>query len=219
VRFDLKCPTQRRRAEQDLLWSDHGFLRAVFQNADQVAEGVWRSNQPSPAQLETWKARGIRTVINLRGDSDASFNVLEKDACARLGLDLVFLQTRSRAAPCKSLLQTARKTFETIAYPALIHCKSGADRAGMMSVFYSHVIAGEPLDKALRHLSLRYLHLNTGPTGILDHFWQSWAQAKAEGWSDFWTWVDRAYCPDALKAGFIPKPVGAWITDRVLRSE
>jgi hypothetical protein len=89
----------------------------------------------------------------------------------------------------------------------------------MMSVFYSHVIAGLPLEDARRHLSLRYLHLNTGPTGILDHFWDAWGQAGQAGCQDFWEWVDRAYCPQALQAGFRPKPAGAWITDKLLRSE
>jgi protein tyrosine phosphatase (PTP) superfamily phosphohydrolase (DUF442 family) len=219
MRYDLSTPMGRWQAEQSFLWTDHAFLRAGFQNAHKVSDRMWRSNQPSPSQLDSWKARGIRTVINLRGDTDASFTVLEKEACARLGLDLVFLPTRSRAAPCKQMLSQARAMFEQIAYPALLHCKSGADRAGMMSVFYLHAIEGAPLDDARRHLDLRYLHLGGGPTGILDFFWDQWAKAQDDGWECFWAWLEQAYCPVDLKARFTPKPVATWLTDQILRSE
>ena len=41
-------------------------------------------------------------------------------------------------------LTRARELFRTIEYPVLIHCKSGADRAGMMAVLYRHFHLGEP---------------------------------------------------------------------------
>jgi protein tyrosine/serine phosphatase len=219
VKYSLSTPQNRRKAEQDFLWSDHAFLRAGFQNAHKVFPQVWRSSQPSPTQLAGWKDRGVRSVISLRGDTDASFTVLEKEACANLGLSLHFLTTRSRAAPTRDWFVQARALFEQVAYPALLHCKSGADRAGMASVFYLHVMRGLDLDDALRHLDLSYLHLSTGPTGILDFFWKEWAEARDAGAGDFWVWLENDYCPDDLKARFRPKPVGTWLTEQILRSE
>jgi protein tyrosine phosphatase (PTP) superfamily phosphohydrolase (DUF442 family) len=219
VKYSLSTPDCRRIAERDFFWRDHAFLRVRFQNAHQICPHVWRSNQPSPSQLADWKLRGIKSVINLRGDTDASFTVLEKDACAGLGLSLHFLATRSRGAPTQDWFIQARGLFDQIVYPALLHCKSGADRAGMLSVFYLHVIRGLDLDEAMRHLDLKYLHLCTGPTGILDFFWQEWRRAQVAGADDFWFWLDSGYCPEDLTAQFRPKPVATWLTEKVLRRE
>lgn len=218
-RFDLSTPEGRRRAERDFMWGDHAFLRIKFQNKHQISERMWRSNQPSPAHLEGWAALGIRTVVNLRGDTPTSFTALEKEACARLGLDLVFLPTESRGAPKVDRLKKARAAFETMAYPALMHCKSGADRAGFMAVFYLHVMEGRPLEEAFRQLDPKYLHMKQGKTGILDAFWVLWGEAMARGVTDFWTWLETEYDEAALKRNFRPSLFGDIVVDGLLRRE
>jgi protein tyrosine/serine phosphatase len=222
-RFDLTTQAGRRRAERDFWWADHAFLRARFQNAHQISPRMWRSNQPSPAQLAVWRDQhGIRTVVNLRGDNQASYTVLEKDACARLGLDLVFLPTESRGGPHVDRLQRAREAFETMAYPALMHCKSGADRAGSMSVFYLHLIEGVPIATARQQLAARYLHVEAGKTGILGYFWDEWARAQPDVLAHgrtFWDWLESDYDRDALKARFKPTAIGSWLSDTLLRRE
>ncbi|MCA3698062.1 MAG: protein tyrosine phosphatase, partial [Aquidulcibacter sp.] len=95
-KFDLTTPERRKAAERDYWWNDHAFLRARFQNKYQISPRMWRTNQPSPKQLAEWKDFGIKTIVNLRGDTDASFTVLEKEACEQLGLNLVFLHSESR---------------------------------------------------------------------------------------------------------------------------
>jgi uncharacterized protein (TIGR01244 family) len=218
TQFDLSTEAGRKAARRDLWWGDHGFLRARFQNAHQISPRMWRSNQPSPEQLEEWAARGIRTVINLRGDNQAGYTALEKEACARLGLDLVFLPTESRGGPYVDRLLTAKAAFETMAYPALLHCKSGADRAGSMAVFYLHVIEGVPLVEARQQLAAQYLHVSAGKTGILGFFWDEWGRAQAQG-HEFWTWLQTVYDREDLKRRFKPTAIGAWLTDVFLKRE
>ncbi|MDP3488707.1 MAG: protein tyrosine phosphatase, partial [Phenylobacterium sp.] len=89
AQFDLSTPEGRKRARRDYMWNDHAFLRLRFQNAHWISDELVRTNQPSPEQLAGWKARGIKTIINLRGGFDGSFHVLEKEACEALGLTLV----------------------------------------------------------------------------------------------------------------------------------
>jgi protein tyrosine/serine phosphatase len=216
--FDLSTPQGRKAAEADFWWADHAFLRARFQNAHKISPRMWRSNQPSPSQLEVWKDKGVRTIVNLRGDNEASYTVLEKEACARLGLDLVFLPTESRGGPHPDRLLKAKAAFETMAYPALMHCKSGADRAGSMSVFFLHLFEGVPIEVARRQLALEYLHVSAGKTGILGFFWDEWAKAQAEG-HEFWHWLANVYDRDDLKRRFKPTALGAWITDALLKRE
>src|ERR1700749_1295263 len=114
--FDLSTPAGRRRAYLDFALGDHRRLRLAFQNAHWISDELVRTNQPWPHQLAAWKARGIRTVINLRGGFDGSFYALEKEPCARLGLELVNFTVASREVPTRAQVLGAKRLFETIAY-------------------------------------------------------------------------------------------------------
>jgi protein tyrosine/serine phosphatase len=164
-RYDLSLPAGRRRAYLDYLWKDHAYLRVGFQNAHWISPELVRTNQPWPHQLKWWRDHGIRTVINLRGGFDGSFYALEKEACERLGLKLVDFTVTSREAPSKEQVRGAKELFETMQYPALMHCKSGADRAGVMGVLYAHFRLGMSIRDAVQQLSFRYLHVKAGKTG------------------------------------------------------
>ena len=52
----------------------------------------------------------------------------------------------------------------------VMHCKSGADRAGLMSALYLILNQNVSVDKAKNQLSFKYLHLKHAKTGILDAF-------------------------------------------------
>jgi protein tyrosine/serine phosphatase len=218
--FDLSTPAGRRRAYLDYFWADHAFLRVGFQNAHWVSPELVRTNQPWPFQLAWWKKQGVRTIINLRGGFDASFHALEKDACARLGLNMVDFVITSREVPSRERVLGARDLFASVEYPALMHCKSGADRAGIMSVFYAHFRLGLPIREAMKELSLRYLHVKQGKTGVLDYVFERYlAEGEPIGQS-FIDWVmSDAYDPAAIKADFKSQWIGTFLTEKLLRRE
>ncbi len=218
--FDLTTGPGRRRAVLDHLWKDHAYLRLAFSNAHWISEELVRTNQPWPFQLKGWADRGIRTVINLRGGMQTSFRALEVEACARLGLELVDFVVASRDVPTAETVLAARELFETVRYPALMHCKSGADRAGLMGVLYKHFRQGLPISEAIEQLSPKYLHVRAGLTGVLDYIFERYlAEAEPEGLS-FAEWVQSpAYDPVALKAAFKAGWWGTTVTERLLRRE
>lgn len=218
--FDLSTPEGRKRALRDYMWNDHAFLRLRFQNAHWISEELVRTNQPSPEQLAGWKARGIKTIINLRGGFDGSFYALEKEACEQLGLTLVDFTITSREVPSRARVLGARDLFQTVEYPALMHCKSGADRAGIMSVFYMHFRKGKTIREAMDQLHLRYLHVKAGKTGVLDYTFERYlAEGEPAGLS-FIEWVESpAYDPDAIKADFRAQWWGNMLTERWLKRE
>jgi protein tyrosine/serine phosphatase len=219
-KFDLTTPGGRLRTTVDHLWHDHAYLRLAFSNAHWISDELVRANQPWPFQLKAWKARGVRTVINLRGGFQTSFRAMEVDACKRLGLELVDFVVASRDVPTKEQVLGARALFETVRYPALMHCKSGADRAGVMSVFYKHFREGQPIRQAVEQLHPRYLHVKAGLTGVLDYVFERYlAEAEPAGLS-FVEWVESpAYDPVAIKADFKAGWWGTTLTEKLLRRE
>ena len=99
-RFDLATPDGRRRAQHDLVWADHGFLRAVFANFHWIEPGVMaRANQPSPEAIARYAALGFKTILNLRGKADTGYYALEKEACERHGITLIDQRMHSREPP------------------------------------------------------------------------------------------------------------------------
>jgi protein tyrosine/serine phosphatase len=218
--FDLTTPTGRVRTYLDYLWNDHAYLRLGFSNAHWISEELVRTNQPWPHQLAAWKARGIKTVINLRGGFDASFHALEKDACQRLGLTMVDFTITSREVPSVQRVLGAKELFQTIQYPALMHCKSGADRAGIMSVLYMHFRKGKTIREAMDQLHLRYLHVRQGKTGVLDYTFERYLEEGEPAGMSFLEWVQSPmYDPAGMKARFRSQMLGSLVTERLLRRE
>ena len=218
--FDLTTQRGRSLTYLDYLLNDHAYLRLGFQNAHWISDELVRTNQPWPHQLAAWKARGVRTIVNLRGGFDASFHALEKDACARLGLNLVDFTITSREVPSRERVLGARRLFETLEYPALMHCKSGADRAGIMSVLYMHFRQGKTIREALEQLSFRYLHIRHGKTGVLDYTFARYLTEGEPAGMSFTEWVESPlYDPAAMKAEFRTNMWGNALVDGVLRRE
>ncbi len=217
---DLTTPRGRRRARKELVWGDHGFLRVKFRNLHRISDEMYRANQPSPEHIARYaKELGLKTIINLRGQSPKGYYLLEKEACERHGIQLVDFQVFSREVPTAESVLQAKKLFDSIAYPALMHCKSGADRAGVMSVLYQHFRKGLPIDQALEQLSGKYLHVRHGKTGVLDDFFETYlAQGKPAGLS-FEDWVSRGYDHKAMKARFLRGRKSKIDLDQLLRRE
>ena len=218
--FDLTTSGGRMKTYLDYLWNDHAYLRLGFSNAHWISDELVRANQPWPHQIAAWKDRGIRTIVNLRGGFDASFHALEKDACERLGLNLVDFTITSREVPSRDRVLGAKRLFETLEYPALMHCKSGADRAGIMSVLYMHFRKGKTIREALEQLHLRYLHVKQGKTGVLDYTFERYLDQGEPAGMSFLEWVESPlYDPAGMKADFRANMWGSLVTERLLKRE
>jgi len=219
-RFDLSTGWGRFKAYMHSIFGDHAFLRVGFSNAHWIGPDMVRAAQPWPYQLKYWKRDGIRTIVNLRGGFDTGFYVLEREACERLGLKMVDFTITSREVPRRETVLGARDLFQTIEYPALMHCKSGADRAGIMSVFYRHFHLGHPIREAMTELGLRTLHMKQGKTGVLDYVFERYLEEAEPRGISFIDWVQSdAYDRAKIKADFKADWWGTLITDRLLRRE
>jgi protein tyrosine/serine phosphatase len=219
TKFPTETRAQRFGTYLHYLWGDHAYLRLGFTNAHWIDDKMLRTNQPWPFQLAQWKNKGIKTVINLRGGF-GSFYYLEKYACETLGLKLENFGLTSRSLPTRDEIFAAKALFDRIEYPALLHCKSGADRAGMMSVLYAHLHLGQPIEQARQQLSFKYLHMKAGLTGVLDYLFEVYLRDVQPRGISFLDWVDSPeYDPAAIKADFKASWWGTLMTEKLLRRE
>ena len=109
--------------------------------------------------------------------------------------------------------------FDRLAYPAVLHCKSGADRVGFFAALYLLVHEGRPAAEAMEQLSLRYGHFRFAKTGILDAFFERYrAEGEAKG-VPFLEWVERSYDPEALERDFRPSFWSDFVVARIMRRE
>jgi protein tyrosine/serine phosphatase len=219
-RFDLATPKGRRRAEADLIWGDHGFLRAYFSNFHWIEPGVMaRANQPSPRTVARYAAMGFRTILNLRGPSDTGYYALEREACEEHGITMIDARMHSREPPSREQVRQAKQLFDTIAYPALMHCKSGADRAGVMAVLYKHLKMGLPITEAVEQLGLKYLHVKQGKTGMIDYFFAAYLEETKQRGKPFMAWVEEDYDKARVKGAFMGEWWANIRVDKILQRE
>lgn len=219
---DMKSVKSRFYAFVDMFFIDHGFFRAIYPNRYKVAEQLERQNHPTPWGVASAAKRGIKTIINLRGDNELGSTVLSKKAAARHGIKVVDLRTASRSLPSKQLIIDAKKIFDEVEYPALLHCKSGADRAGLMSALFLMLHEGRPVEEAKQQLHWRYGHMRQTNTGILDAFLEAYEEANKQKPIDFLKWVEEEYDPAAIQKTYKSKKrnwLANFFYDRILNRE
>lgn len=214
----------RKRAEPharylDMLFLDHLIIRLVFPNRHRLSDDTWRAAQPLPHQIRDLKRRGIRTIVNLRGPTQSSTYAFETAACRSAGLRLVDFRIRSRAAPTRAEVLAARDLFTRVEYPILMHCKSGADRVGLMSALYLYTRHGVPISEARRQLSLRYGHIRQADTGILDLFFDAYLAHAARTPVEFYDWVATVYDPADVTRHLNSQRWANRVVDKIFRRE
>ena len=217
---DLISAHGRVLAHLDMYLTDHGLVRSIYNNFYPLGDGMYRCSQPSPTQIRRYHQKfGIRSIVNLRGEHGFGSYALEVELCQKLDLTLHDLRVYSRTAPTPAEVHATRELFDHLSYPALLHCKSGADRAGLASVLYRHFRMDEPIDLAVQQLGPRYGHFKWAQTGVLDAFFAQYLDFNARAPISFLDWLDRHYDPDALNSRYCPRRWSEWLLNRVLQRE
>ena len=216
---DLSTLKGRARAWSDSLLVDHAVFRTVWDNWACVEAGaLYRCNHPTPARLRQAKTRyGLKTLINLRGHRQCGSDALSRESAERLGLIHIDAPLESRGAPHRDRILRLADTFASMQTPAVMHCKSGADRTGLAAGLYI-LLRGGTSEQALAQLSWRFGHFSRSRTGILDAFFVLY-QTTAEGRIPFLQWVREEYDEVALRRDFVAHGLASFINDRVLARE
>jgi protein tyrosine/serine phosphatase len=137
---------------------------------------AYRSAQLDQDELEYYIRKfGIHSIINVRGKKTGKPWYMEEiETCRNLGVRHYDLKLSPKKAPSPRRIKELLRLFRIAPRPVLIHCKAGADRAGLAAALWKMVIDGAPQSEARRHLSIRYGHMPLGPTRALDEFLENW---------------------------------------------
>ena len=146
-------------------------------NLHAVSEGVlYRSAQPSKTEIDAVVQRyGIKSVLNLRG-AHAGQRWYDDEAAESAKLGLIHYDyplsakrfvTGQQIAQLLDIVRHAPK-------PLLIHCRSGADRTGLLAALYRYADTGASPAEADQELSLVYGHfpyLTSRSVAMDNSFW------------------------------------------------
>ncbi|MFC1781561.1 tyrosine-protein phosphatase [Planctomycetota bacterium] len=115
-----------------------------------VAGKIYRSAQPSEENLQKWiEDYSIKTVINLRAKKPDEIE-REQQVADRLGVTLIPIYLSGRRLITTSEFEKITQALEAAELPVLLHCKSGIDRAGIVSALAAFGIGGVDYDTARR---------------------------------------------------------------------
>ncbi|HEX5453356.1 MAG TPA: dual specificity protein phosphatase family protein [Stellaceae bacterium] len=155
-------------------------------NFHAVAPGVfYRSAELSKAGFEeAARQHGIKSVLNLRGAHPGEKWYDDEIAAAHEAgmahydypISAKRFVTAKQVAQILDIVRRAPK-------PLLVHCMSGADRAGLVSALYEYAIAGESAAEADDQLSLAYGHFPylTSRSGAMDDSFWAFVRAHQPG--------------------------------------
>ena len=109
---------------------------AGVKNCYQVSTNLYRGAQPTAEGMKQLKAKGIKTVINLRAFHS------DQDEVAGTGLKSVRFETKPWHAEEEDVVGFLKVVTDTNHLPVFVHCQRGADRTGTMCAMYRIVVCG-----------------------------------------------------------------------------
>ena len=216
----LDTPFQRMVAWLNMHWVDHGFIRVLYNNFHALGGGMYRCSQPSPKQIAKYQRQyGIQSIVNLRGPNPYGSYPLEKEICQQLGIDLIDAPIYSRRAPRTEEVERLAAVFENLRYPALMHCKAGADRAGVGAALYRILHLGHPAEEAIQELGWQYGHFKQAKTGILDFFIATYIARNRREPISLMDWLRQEYDHEQLESTFHTEGWANVLVDNIMHRE
>ena len=151
----------------------------IQKNFDTVVPGkIYRSGQPSKAQLEEWiQEDGLKSILSLRFGVPA----YERELAKRYGVDIYHVPFSATKGLKEGQWETIRPLLtDEKKLPILVHCHGGGDRSGIVTALYRVEIQGWPLDKALREMN-RHYHVPLRYPVLQDQLREHFREAPAQG--------------------------------------
>ncbi len=222
MRFNLKTPWGRAVAWLYAMLVEHNFTNVVRFNFHRISDEAFRSSQPTMWQMRRMvKKYGIKTIVNLKGaNADSAYWHFEREQCAKLGVKLVDISIASRNIPNLERLRRAREVFETVEYPVWMHCKAGADRAGIYATLYQYFRQHIPIERTDQLKLWPYGHIRHSKAGKFDHYLDLYqAYHKDHPEVGLLEWAEKIADRERIEREFRAGGLASFINDTLLRRE
>ncbi len=143
---------------------------ATIPRLAQVSDHIYRGGQPETEADYVLLARmGVRTIVNLRGDSSVG---PERETAERLGIRFVNLPMSGYEYPSTETVNAALALLnDAEAGPVFIHCLHGKDRTGLIIGLYRVHYDHWPRDVA--YAEMRRIGFNPALVGLTAYFWMA----------------------------------------------
>jgi len=144
---------------------------------------AYRSAQLDRDELKYYiKKYNIKSILNLRGENpNAAWYIEELQVSSELNVKHYDIALSAKRELTDEEVRKLIEIFKSAPRPVLIHCKSGADRSGLVAAMWKVVVDGEPKSEARKQLSLLYGHLSTGKTKAMDQFFDEFFEKWTRG--------------------------------------
>lgn len=104
-----------------------------IKNFGKVNENYYRGSQPTAEEFAGLKALGVKTVIDLRKDSEAA----EPEQVRRLGMQYFNIPLKaSQPATDEQTAYFLKLVNDPQNWPVYVHCKGGRHRTGALTAIY-----------------------------------------------------------------------------------
>ncbi|MBX9876999.1 MAG: tyrosine-protein phosphatase [Candidatus Obscuribacterales bacterium] len=120
--------------------------RGAISNFENFAPNLYRGSQPSFEALKELRAKGVKTIINLRLDREEAAQ--EKAWCAKHGINYVGMPMGFKTPKQKEVLSFLGIVTDPKMQPVYLHCRYGSDRTGTMVGLYRVIVQNWSFDKA-----------------------------------------------------------------------
>ncbi len=222
MKFNLQTPWGRTIAWLHAMLLEHNFTNLIRFNFHRISDEAFRSSQPTMWQLRRMvKRHGIKTIINLKGANvNSAYWAFEREQCEKLGIRMVDVAIYSRSSPDGERLRRASEVFETVEYPIWMHCKAGADRAGIYSTLYQHFRQHIPIEKTDQLRFWPYGHIRHSSAGKIDFYLEQYAAFHATHPEiGLLEWAEKHADREQIEREYRPGGWASFINDVVLRRE
>jgi protein tyrosine/serine phosphatase len=127
----------------------HSNPAVNIENFGQVNDHIYRGSQPNAENYRQLASIGVKTVVDLRGDSERNAKTLAEEA----GLQYINLPLADKQYP---QADAAEKFLEIVKdeanWPVYVHCAGGRHRTGSMIAVYRMSVDGWAIDHVDREM-------------------------------------------------------------------
>jgi protein tyrosine/serine phosphatase len=159
--------------------STSGFA-AEIENFGKVNDHFYRGSQPEGRNYEQLAAFGVKTIVDLREETDRE----ERASAERAGLRYINLPMKDKSYPQAGAAPRFLEVVNNQAnWPVYVHCAGGRHRTGVMTAVYRMSVDGWNIEQAYREMKQFDFYTSWGHGCYKDYVYDYYRdhQARAQG--------------------------------------